>query len=325
MLIHLFGCKDTTLHVGRILIKDGLKISLITITPEIARKNDVAGYVDLYRYKDEFNSVHKLKSYSITDKNDIKFFDDNKFKLGFCIGWQRLIPSNILKKFSLGVHGMHGSARNLPFGKGRSPMNWSIIEGRKWFSTNLFKYDKGVDSGPIVDTITFSINDMDTAETLHYKNTISMCNIIRNNVGLFVKNKIIYKKQNSYKFGTFYPKRNPLDGAIDWRDDIFNIDRLIRAVSPPFYGAITTKNKSKLRIFRATIFYTDIEKHQFVNSLFGEVVEKFPNGKMLVRCSGGVMLLHEFDGIDVDKGDVFDQTVSPFKKFKRNVYGYFDN
>ena len=325
MIIYLFGCKDTTLHVARSLMKDGLKINLITISPKVARKNDIAGYENLYRYKGEFNSVRKLNSYSITDKSDIKFFEDNKFKLAFCVGWQRLIPPNVLKKFSLGVHGMHGSARDLPYGKGRSPMNWSIIEGRKWFSTNLFKYDEGIDSGPIVDTITFSINDTDTAETLHYKNTISMCSIIRNNIDLFIKNKIIYKKQKSNKYGTYFPKRVPEDGAIDWRDDIFNIDRLIRAVSPPFYGAITKKNKIEIRIFRASIFYTDIEKHQFINSLFGEVVEKFPNGKILVRCSGGVILLHEFDGLEVNKGDIFDQTTSPFKKFKRNIYGYFDN
>ena len=70
-------------------------------------------------------------------------------------------------------------------------------------------------------------------------------------------------------------------------------------MSPPFYGAITKKNKIEIRIFRASIFYTDIEKHQFINSLFGEVVEKFPNGKILVRCSGGVILLHEFDGLEV--------------------------
>ena len=86
MMIYLFGCKDTTLYVARNLITEGLKISIITISPEIARKNDIAGYEDLYRYKGEFNSVHKLNSYSITDKSDIKFFEDNKFKLAFVLG-----------------------------------------------------------------------------------------------------------------------------------------------------------------------------------------------------------------------------------------------
>lgn len=46
-------------------------------------------------------------------------------------------------------------------------MNWSLIEGRKWFHTNLFKFQAGIDDGPIVDTFTFSITDADTGETLH--------------------------------------------------------------------------------------------------------------------------------------------------------------
>ena len=325
MLIHLFGCKDTTLHITRALNKQGFEVSLITIPPDIALKNEVAGYLDLTLHKEEYKQIHTLQSYSIKDKRDIDFFYNHDFKLAFCIGWQRLIPSNVLKQFKLGVHGMHGSSRNLPFGKGRSPMNWSIIEGRKWFSTNLFKYKVGVDNGPIVDTITFSINNLDTAETLHFKNTLSMCAIIKKNIESLVTGKVIYKIQELEKHSTFYPKRNPLDGLIDWRDDVFNIDRLIRAVAPPFYGAIALKNKRELKIFRSSIFYTDIESHPFIKSLFGEVVDIFPNGKFLVRCSGGVILFHDFNGIDIELGDVLDECETPFLKFPRNIYGYFDN
>ena len=129
---------------------------------------------------------------------------------------------------------MHGSSQNLPFGKGRSPLNWSIIEGRKHFYTNLFKYNSGIDSGPILDTVCFSILPHDNIETLHYKNTLAMVQIISRNLKMFKSGKLILKTQKNIH-STFYPKRDPEDGEIDWNDNINNIDRLIKAVTTPFF------------------------------------------------------------------------------------------
>ena len=109
----------------------------------------------------------------------MEYFKQNSPYIGFAIGWQRLIPENILNCFECGVFGMHGSSQDLPFGKGRSPMNWSLIEGRKWFYTNLFKYENGIDNGDIIGKDCFSIQESDTAETLHYKNLLSFFNILK--------------------------------------------------------------------------------------------------------------------------------------------------
>ena len=59
-------------------------------------------------------------------------------------------------------------------------------------------------------------------------------------------------------------------------------------------------------------------------SKLGAVLDVFPNNKFLVRCSGGVLIIHNYEGITPNIGDVFDITDSPFKNFKRNVYGFFD-
>ena len=174
-MITLFGCTHTTLHVAKFLNNLNLKINLITISPSTAKSNEVAGFIDLTLYKKYFSSIYVAKNYSLKSEKDEKQLKSYfKSDLGFCIGWQRLIPLKILTTFSKGIYGMHGSSRNLPFGKGRSPMNWAIIEGRKWFHTNLFRYQDGIDNGPIVDTLAFSINNSDSIETLQYKNVISI-------------------------------------------------------------------------------------------------------------------------------------------------------
>lgn len=324
--IFLFGCKDTTLHVAKFLKQLNLHINLITIDPETAKKNDVAGYIDLSKYEELFKSIYIAESYSLTSSKDMKHFKKlDDFLLGFSIGWQRLIPGKILKYFSNGVHGMHGSTKDLPFGKGRSPMNWSIIEGRDYFCTNLFRYKSGVDNGPTIDKVIFSIQAEDTAETLHYKNTLSMCAIIKKNIASLISGDIIYKDQEVSDGESFYPKRNPDDGLIDWRDDINNINKLIRAVAPPFSGAIGFINNTEIKINRASIFYTDLEDHPYKHIRFGEILEVFLNGKFLVRCSGGVLIIHESSNDFICVGDSFKKQQSPFKRFKRNEHGFFDN
>ena len=62
------------------------------------------------------------------------------------MGWQRLIPDNILSSTKIGIFGMHGSSEGLPKGRGRSPLNWSLILNYKYFSTSLIKYDNSINS-----------------------------------------------------------------------------------------------------------------------------------------------------------------------------------
>ena len=324
MNVTLFGCKDTTLHTAKFLKKLNLNINLVTIPPGVASTNQVAGYEDLTLEDSLFDSIYVAKTYSLKEADAAEILKLKALHLGFCIGWQRLIPDEILDAFRFGVFGMHGSARDLPFGKGRSPMNWALIEGRKFFHTNLFKYDYGVDNGPILDSKTFSVNESDTAETLHYKNTLAMCDLIKSNLQNLLSGDFQTRSQSLVEGESFYPKRAPSDGIIDWRDDICNIERLIRAVTKPFDGAFSVIHGETLVIQRASIFYTDIENHPFKNSKFGSVVDVFPNNKFLVRCSGGVIIVHSYEGGSPAVGDVFEVSDSPFKKFKRNEYGFFD-
>src|SRR3989338_7611323 len=57
-------------------------------------------------------------------------------------GYMDLRP--FLKSLSVGAFGMHGSSKPLPFGRGRSPINWSLIQDKKIFYTHLFQYLPGV-------------------------------------------------------------------------------------------------------------------------------------------------------------------------------------
>ena len=46
--------------------------------------------------------------------------------------------------------------------------------------------------------------------------------------------------------------------------------------------------------------------------------------KFLVRCSGGVLLVHEYKGDRPSAGNIFDEIEGTLNSFKRNSYGFFD-
>src|SRR3990167_1187540 len=303
--IAIFGCKDTTVS----LLSVFTEADLITISPECAMINSVAGYKEILPFK------YRANTYSL--KNDIEYFKNKKYDIGFCLGWQRLVPEEALNTFSFGVYGMHGSAFDLPIGRVRSPMNWALIEGRKSFYTNLFKYKPGIDDGDIVDKYKFEITDTDTAKTMHIKNTMAMVFLVKKNILKIINGEISPTPQKNIS-PTFYPKRTYEYNLIDWTKSVHDIHRHIRAVSEPFGSAYGFIGEKKIIIKKAQVVNDEFD---FYNSTVGEVVSVVCDCP-IVKCFGGLLLIEEFEG-DMSVGNVFNNEKVK-NKFSINYRGGYD-
>ncbi len=322
--IAVFGCKATTLF-----LLDNLNIPypvryLVTIAPDAGNKHDVADYLDLKAEAEARGiEVYQAKYYSLKHAADIAYINSLNLDIAFVMGWQRLIPAEVLAGLHIGAFGMHGSAANLPLGRGRSPMNWSVIEGRLAFYTNLFLYDPGVDSGDVVDTFKFQITPQDTAETMHFKNTLAMKFLIERNIEGLVHNDFKRTRQDDTIMPTYYPKRTPQDGLLDWEQDVAALERFIRAVTRPFSGAFTYVGDQQVHIWAAQVF--DIHDFGYEKWPAGTIVAVFESGKFLVKCFGGLLLVtaHEAD-LSVKKGMRFGNNGLEIKRFERNRLGFFD-
>lgn len=319
----IFGCKSTT----KILInhiKSFMVIkAVITVDKEIASKNDIADYCDLTQFCESNGiSIYKVTQYNLKSSEDYELLKELKPRIGFAMGWQRLIPAAILQLFEVGVFGMHGSSLDLPKGRGRSPMNWSILEGRKVFYTNLFKYDPGVDSGEVLGSFKFQITDQDSAETMHYKNCLAMGYLVKKHRRDIINNELMLQRQSEDSEPSYYPKRTPADSLINWNLDVYQLDRFVRAVAPPFNGAFSFINGNRVIIQRAQVF--DLNDFGFDEASIGEVVCVFPNHKFVVKCFGGLLLVHKCTSeIAIEMNLVFDNGALDVtrKKFTLNTEG----
>ena len=326
--IVVFGNTSKTYILLKGLARLNLNVhTLVTINPSLLNrlKLPIADYYPVHKsiehlYQDV--NVYFSNSYSLTHEDDIEFFKSNEFDIGIVMGWQRLIPNHVLQSFKVGVFGMHGSAEGLPKGRGRSPMNWALIEGRKLFHTSLFKYNEGVDEGDIVDTFVFTIKDTDTIYTLHYKNVFAMLYMLNAHWSEIVSGKIKYVQQKGGE-ATYYPKRKPEDSMIDWNRDIFYIDRFIRAVTKPFPGSYTYYNGTICKIYGATIFETDEVDFGWRHIQPGTIIEKLPDGKLLVKAIGGILLIYDYEcDCEIRESTKFEG--SPTFTFPVNEYGHHD-
>lgn len=322
--IAIFGCKNTSRMLFEQLSEVAEITAIITISPAQGEKHQVAGYDDLSNLKDRVKYFYAAQSYSLKDQDDQQAITDMELDIAFVNGWQRLLPQSILQSLSIGAFGMHGSAHDLPLGRGRSPMNWSLIEGQNKFYTSLFQYKPGIDDGDVVGTVEFSINAHDNAQTLHYKNTLSMLHLIKSHLPLICEGRYQTTPQKDVP-PTYYPKRTPEDSIIDWREDINAIDRKIRAVTAPFNGSFSYINGEKITIWRAAPFQSDSEDHAFQDHKAGSIVSMFPDNSFLVRVIGGLLIIHDYNFAGRMKtGDVLSSPTDQIKTFPTNEQGGYD-
>lgn len=291
-IIAFAGCKDTTLECLRGFLESDNKVDwLLTIDQARGRKNKVSGYYDLSTFaKKQGIKVHKCDTYSLKSAKDKKKLAKIGIDLLLVVGWQRLIPKWLLDSLSVGAFGMHGASQPLPYGRGRSPMNWSLIQGKRKFITNLFKYNEGVDAGEIVDTQSFDLNRFDTGKTVHYKNTLAMVKLLEKNIDGILSGNISFREQLPVR-PSYYPKRTADDGVIFWDRGTEEIYNLIRAVTRPFPGAVTFYGKTRLIIWKAQPFDTRLFGSYV---LPGTVLKVFESGDFVVKTGTDSMLVTDY-------------------------------
>lgn len=292
----VFGVKDTSENIVSYIQEKICPVDLvITISPEVTKRNQVSGYKGLSFLTEKYGiPVHEADSYFLTDEKTQSFLAQNEFEIGICMGWQRLIPKSVLDRFAYGIFGFHGNAGYLPFGRGRSPLNWSIILGDTRFNLNMFRYDEKADSPNVFATEMFSITPHDDIRTAQYKNMICSKRLIRRLLEAYQSGTVTIRTE-SKDYDSWYQKRTAQDGKVDFRARTRDIYNLIRGVAAPFPGAFAYVNDEasdrKLVIWEAHPFDEMIDFSAYAP---GEIIDMF-DGKLVVRTVDGSLLIDSFD------------------------------
>jgi methionyl-tRNA formyltransferase len=159
----------------------------------------------------------------------------------FSFYYRRMLPADILGIPSRGALNMHGSL--LPKYRGRAPVNWAVLHGERETGASLHYMAAKPDAGDLVAQTTVPILPDDTAREVFDKVTVAAeCTLDRAMPGLIAGTAP--RQPLDLARGSYYGGRKPEDGRIDWSQDAARIHNLVRAVAPPYPGAIRRRRGS---------------------------------------------------------------------------------
>ena len=213
---------------------------------------NVSGWEDLTilakNFDYEYQKFSKVKEIS----GDLDNFKPDYI---FAVGLSQLIPNSILEIPKKGCIGFHPTA--LPKGRGRAPLAWLILEESDGAAT-FFWLKSGIDNGAIIEQVKFSFNENDNAKTITQKcleaEKTALDNLLKK-----IKNSAIISFEQDNKKATWFGKRTPEDGLINWNESAIYIDKLVRASTEPHPGAFTFYEKEKIYIWETSIKFVPIK------------------------------------------------------------------
>jgi methionyl-tRNA formyltransferase len=150
----------------------------------------------------------------------------------------------------LGALNIHGSL--LPKYRGRAPVHWAIIHGETLTGASLHYMVEKPDAGALVDQEAVPILENDTALEVSLKVAGAAATVLRRSLPLLILGKAASHPLDLSK-GSYYGRRRPEDGRIDWHRGARAIHDLVRAVAPPFPGAFTEINGCRLGVLETRL------------------------------------------------------------------------
>lgn len=181
-------------------------------------------------------------------------------------------------------------AGNLPFYRGRNPLNWVLINDESEFGITVHYVDEGIDTGDIILQKQYAISDDDNYKTL-LDRAINQCPLILlEAVKLIQSDSLQPVKQNTiHSIGTYFGRRIEGDEYIDFSRTARYLFNFIRAITTPGPGARCYVNGIEIAILESRL----IEDAPEYISTCGEVVGRTSLGN-IVKVGDSTILITKY-------------------------------
>ena len=168
----------------------------------------------------------------------------------FSFYYRHMLEPAWLEVPSRGALNMHGSL--LPKYRGRAPVHWAILNGESVTGASLHYMVEKPDAGALVDQESVPILENDTALDVSFKVAEAAALVLRRSLPGLLDGSAQARTLDLSQ-GSYFGRRRPEDGRIDWRRGAREIHDLVRAVAPPFPGAFTEVNGCRLAVFETRV------------------------------------------------------------------------
>ena len=212
----------------------------------------------------------------------------------FSFYYREMLKRELLEIPKQGALNMHGSL--LPKYRGRVPVNWAIIRGETETGATLHYMTEKPDNGDIVAQQAVPILPDDTALQVFQKVTVAAEMALNVCLPDLLAGRAKAVPQDLSQ-GGYFGGRKAEDGVIDWSQSAQQIHNLVRAVAPPYPGAMTRVLDKPMRILQT--LDTGCEVSDEVPAFYVK------EGKAYAICGQGVLRVVRFDldGIEMNAAE----------------------
>jgi methionyl-tRNA formyltransferase len=265
-----------------------------------------------YRHSDyhDFHKSSYVEGIPILDVDDINKHVEAiaEYRPDYILvwGWSQLIKKPLLNVPKYGCIGLHPTA--LPEGRGRGVIPWTILMGQTTTGVSMFYLDEDMDTGDIIQQNMLTLDVHETALTL-YKKVQSEIRKMVQIIAPTLKDGKLTGVPQDHSRSTYFAKRTPEDGRIDWKQSDYQIDQLIRATTHPYPGAFTFYKGKKIVIWQSEIVKTTW------TGIPGQILTYAEGGKVVVQAGWGQIAIQhvEVDQILYVAADYFTRVHGKFE------------
>ncbi len=217
----------------------------------------------------------------------------------------RILPREVYTIAKYGSFNLHASL--LPKYRGAAPINWTIINGEKESGVTTFFLQDKVDTGNVILQKKVSIDESDTAGTLHDKLMEIGKSAVLETVKIIEEGAVEVIEQDDSESSPA-PKIFKDDCRIDWGEDAGKIYNFVRGLSP-YPAAWTMFDGKSVKIYFTQKTDNDSNAEPGVLEIDGksilvntgseklEITELQSEGKRRMKAEDFVNGLRETEGL----------------------------
>jgi len=228
MKIIFFGSPSSALPSLNRFIEDGHKIELVITQPDRpSGRGHVLSFSPVKKRALEKNIPFSQPEKIRKDPDVLKRIVDIQPELNVVVAYGQIIPASITNLPQYNSINLHFSL--LPRYRGASPVQWSLLNGDRETGITVFELNEKMDEGDILAQKEIKIYPSDDAPTLESRLARVGAELLSETIAKI--HEILPRKQD-HTFATSAPKIKKEDGRIDWDQNAFHLERMLKAFYP---------------------------------------------------------------------------------------------
>jgi methionyl-tRNA formyltransferase len=278
------GSVSSTRLTLETLLRNGVNVSgVLGLDP--AHSKNVSGYANMGEIAKAYGIPH-FHFKHINSPEVLKMLHEWRPDYLFVVGLSQLASSEVIRSASRLCIGFHPTL--LPYGRGRAPIAWILLDGVPGAAT-LFRMTEDADAGEILAQVPYDVSNLHYAGDVLANIEAALGAALDQVIPKLLQGEPQLRKQDHAK-ASWYGKRTPRDGCINWHRSAEDIHALVRASSRPHPGAYTFWKDWKIIIWRASL-----EQSMPFKGVVGRILTLSMSGEPIVQTGNGLLRVEQFE------------------------------